>query len=381
MATLPSVSSPSLILAHPSPDEQIRTWTHTHPSWGPSYTLQAYLDREEHLLTVPLARDGGISQWILTDSAAPEAERPVLSSCETLRKRALVRGRDGRVRDVWAHGVASVFTYPEFRRQGYANRMLELFGERLAQQEADRAGSAAFSVLFSDIGKKYYAALGWMPYESAHLSFPVKPTTTPAEQSGVVTLIRDADLPSITRVDEQLLRSKLSSAPADPAKTRVAIVPDLDTLQWHLARQTFMSNHLFSKAPTVHGAIYKSPGAPSSRVWGYWARTQSGGKESPEKNVLSFLRFVVEDDRISDDELSKAIRAIVRVAQTEAEEWLCTKITMWNPDERTKKLVANMKDLEAQYVVRESDSIPSLRWLGDGVADVEWVANEKYEWC
>ena len=98
--------------------------------------------------------------------------------------------------------------------------------------------------------------------------------------------------------------------------------------------------------------------------------------------MLSFLRFVVEDDRISDDELSKAIRAIVRVAQTEAEEWLCTKITMWNPDERTEKLVANMKDLEAQYVVRESDSIPSLRWLGDGgVADVEWVANEKYEWC
>ncbi|POR30961.1 Lysine acetyltransferase, partial [Tolypocladium paradoxum] len=368
--------------AHPSPDEQIRTWTHTHPSWGPSYTLQAYLDREQRLLTVPLARDGGMAQWILTDGAVPPAGRPVLSSCETLRKRALVRGGDGRVRDVWAHGVASVFTYPEFRRRGYANKMLALFGERLAKQEADKTGEAAFSVLFSDIGKTFYAELGWMPYESAHLSFPVKPSTAGADESVAVEPILDADLPSITRRDEELLRSKLSSAPADPAKTRVAIIPDLDTLQWHLARQTFMSNHLFSRAPTVHGAIYTAPGALSSRVWGYWARTQHGGKERPEINVLNFLRFVVEDDGISDVELSKAIRAIVGVAQTEAREWLCTKIDMWNPDERTKKLVADMKDLEAKYVVREGDNIPSLRWFGDGsVADVEWVANEKYAWC
>ncbi|KND92968.1 Lysine acetyltransferase [Tolypocladium ophioglossoides CBS 100239] len=354
-----SASSASLILTHPSADEQMR-----------------------HLLTVPLARDGGISQWILTDSAVPLAERPVLSSCETLRKRALVRGRDGQVRDVWAHGVASGFTYPEFRCRGYASKMLALFGERLARQEAEKAGEAAFSVLFSDIGKKYYAALGWMPYESAHLSFPVKPTTAAAEPSNAVKPILDADLPAIAQLDEELLRKKLSGAPADPAKTRVAIIPDLDTLQWHLARQAFMSNHLFSKAPTVHGASYTPPGASGSRVWGYWARIQHGGKGRPEINVLNFLRFVVEDDGASDGELSKAIRAIVGVAQHEAKEWLCTKINMWNPNERTKKLIADMKDLEAQYVVRESDSIPSLRWFGDGsVADVEWVANEKYEWC
>jgi len=41
-----------------------------------------------------------------------------------------------------------------------------------------------------------------------------------------------------------------------------------------------------------------------------------------------------------------------------------------------------MEDLKAQYVVREEDSITSLRWFGDGsVQDVEWVANERYEWC
>ena len=379
---LPSVLSPSLILTHPSHDEQIRTWTHNHPSWGPSYTVQTYIEREQHLLTAPLARDGGISQWILTDSAVPKAERPVLSSCETLRKRALVRHRDGQVHDVWAHGIASVFTYSEFRRQGYANRMLSLLGDMLAKEEADTTGEATFSVLFSDIGKTYYAALGWMPYESSHLFFPVKPTTAPAEPSGPVKPIFDADLPSITQHDEHLLRKKLSSAPADPAKTRVAIIPDLDTLQWHLARQTFMSNHLFGKAPTVHGAIYTPPADPNARVWGYWACDQSGGKEHPEKNTLNFLRFVVEDDSISDEELSRAIRSIVGVAQTEAKEWLCSNITMWNPDERTKKLVVDMMDFEAQYVVRESDSIPSLRWLGDDdVANVEWVANEKYEWC
>ena len=61
---------------------------------------------------------------------------------------------------------------------------------------------------------------------------------------------------------------------------------------------------------------------------------------------------------------------------------MCSRVDMWNPDERTKRLIVQMEDLKAQYVVREEDSITGLRWFGDGsVQDVEWVANERYEWC
>lgn len=384
MQSLPSASSPTLVLAHPSEAEQVRTWTQTRPWWGASYTPEAYVARERFLLRVPLARDGGITQWILIDGAAPAGggARPVLASCETLRKRALVRGpADGVVRDVWAHGVASVFTYPEFRRQGYATRMMTLLAEHLAGREAARPGDAAFSVLFSDIGTKFYAELGWRAYESTHLSFPARPAA-PDSSPAVATPILDADLPALAELDERIIRDQISRPAPDPAMTRVAILPDLDTLRWHFSREAFMSDHLFAASPTVHGALYSPLGAPSSRVWGLWSRNQTGGKEHVEKNTLDFLRFVIEDETISDEELSRAIRAIVNAAQNEAQKWLCTSMNLWNPHGRVRKLAAAMEDLEARFVVRDNDSITSLQWLGpNSVTEVDWVANEKFEWC
>lgn len=382
MPSLPPASSPTLGLAQPSAAEQVSTWTQTRPWWGASYTAEAYVARERMLLGAPLARDGGMTQWILTDVGGAAHRRPVLASCETLRKRALVRdGADGVVRDVWAHGVASVFTYPEFRRRGYARRMLALLAERLAAQEAVAPGDAAFSVLFSDIGSEFYARLGWLPYQSTHLSLPVGPAS-PSPSPPASTPILDAALAALAEADERILRGQISRPPSDPAKTRVAVLPDLDTLRWHFAREAFMSSHLFDASPTVHGAIYTLPGAPDSRVWGLWMRNQSGGKDHVDKNTLDFLRFVVEDDAMADEELSKAIRAIVGHARHEARKWLCTSMILWNPHERVKGLVDAMADLEARFVVRDNDSIASLLWLGpNAAAGVDWVANEKFEWC
>ncbi|KAJ6447161.1 Acyl-CoA N-acyltransferase [Purpureocillium lavendulum] len=426
-----------LVLAHPDDDEQVRTWTHTHPSWGPSYPLDVYLARERQLLTVPLARDGGISQWILTTEAPPpqapasqqsnnnnntsdveggghdqasrdsptsqdnKPRRPVLSSCETLRKRALVRAPGPGpqpVREVYAHGVASVFTYPEFRRRGYAARMLDLLGRRLAADEAREPGDAAFSVLFSDIGKTFYAALGWKPFESSHLSFPVDLSAAAAaperRDDGAVTTttpITDENLPALVALDEKLLRARMaadddtgSGSGSGSTKTRVAILPDMEHMQWHFAREAFMSTHHLGRAPAVHGAVCVADpsSSSSSRVWAVWVRVHSGGTADPAKNVVYIQRLVVEDPAVADADLSRALRAVLDAARSEAREWMCSRVDMWNPDKRTRRLIDGMEGLEAKYVVREEDSITSLRWFGPGSADdVEWVANERYEWC
>lgn len=385
--SLPSASSASLILTHPRPDEQKVTWSYSHPEWGHGLTQQGYLDREVYLLTIPLARDGGMTQWILTDSAVPEAERPVLASCETLKKRALVRGKDGIVRDVWAHGVASVFTYKGFRGKGYAGRMMAMLGEHLAAVQSE-TGEAVFSILFSDIGKSFYAKSGWMPMESTHLEFLVRPPTVDnliiAEADPTIITITDDDLSTISALDEKLLRKRISTPnTTNPSKTRVAIIPNLDTFQWHYCREDFMCNHTFSRKPTIRGALFTSPSSPSSRVWALWTRVHYGGLEKLEENRLHFLRLVVEDeDSISDVDLERAIKSILAVAQKEAVEWQIAKLDMWNPSDRVRKLVEETKELDGQYVVREKDSITSLKWFGDGsVEDVDWVANEKYEWC
>ena len=383
--TVADVASATVVLAHPNRDEQVHTWEQTRPSWGPTYTAQGYIEREDFLLKCPLAKDGGLTSWILTDSSAvvqPDKKlRPILSSCETYRKRAVVRGTDGVVRDVTAHGIASVFTFEDCRRRGYANKMLQLVGEEFAKEETVKAGAAQFSVLFSDIGKKFYGDLGWKPFPSTHLSFPTKPFVTGFDDR--LTPIDDDNLASLAELDERVLRIKMQSPPTGSAKVRAAILPDYNTLEWHIARETYMANHVFnSNGPKKNGVLYTPAGHPNQRVWGIWSAIWYGGRERPEMNVLNFLRFGVEDDNISDQELSKAIKAIIGAAHSMAHEWLCTKVDMWNPDTRTQKLISAMPELDGELVHREKTNIASLRWFGEGsVDDVEWVANEKFEWC
>lgn len=372
---LPLASSPSLKLVHPTEAECLRIWTATHPQWGGALNLPTYLEREAHLLAGPLSSNGRQTPWLLTDGDAAPGERPILASCETLKKPSLVVTKDGDVREVVGHGVASVFTFPEMRGKGYAGKMMELLGKQLRSQEEKQNGDAVFSVLYSDIGKKFYNNVGWKPFDSNHLHFPV-PSTETVTTTSAKPLTFD-DLPPLATVDEQLLRKTLTPS---PTQTRIAIIPNIDSLHWHLLREDFMCNHIFSGTPTVRGAIYTPPNQPNSRIWAVFTRNFYGGAANPEKNVLNVLRFVVEDENVSDDVLAEGVKAIMGLAQKEAKEYLCTKIELWNPDERLRKASEGIEGVE--YVARESDSIASLQWFGNGSVDnIDWVANEKYGWC
>ncbi|RFU76549.1 hypothetical protein TARUN_5713, partial [Trichoderma arundinaceum] len=379
----PSSSSPTIILTNPTPQERIRTWTYSQPEWGNSLTVPEYLDREAYLLTIPLARDGGITNWILTDGAAvPDAsnERPVLASCETLRKRALVRGKDGVVRDAWAYGIASVFTYSEFRGRGYAGKMIELLRGYMAARHAE-AGEPAFSILFSDIGRLFYAKHGWIALENTQIEYPVR-QNPPEFDASTITLLRDEHLAALAERDEELIRRDIALPnAADASKARVAVIPDIDALQWHFYRQAFICNTAFGRKPTVHGALYTSP-SNGSRVWGLFERNHYGGPEKPEKNALSFLRFVVEDGSISDAELSEAVVGIFRAAELQAKEWSCSKVEIWNPLDRVRNAVEKATEFNSIFVVRQDKNLASLNWFGEGpTEDVDWFVNERFEWC
>lgn len=370
--------SSNLILTTPTQDELTEIWTSSHPSWGAALSLQGYIERENRQVDIPLARNGGLSRWILTDESGL-GPRPVLSSLETLKKRGLVRDPASGVREVTVHGVASVFTDDKFRRKGYAGAMMNLLGEALQAKENNLAGDAHFSILYSDIGKAFYAKSGWKPFESSHLEFPASSTATTS--SANLKTIGPDDLPSLAEADEALLRKKLADTPPS-SKALVAVLPELDQFLWHTTRESLQCEQLLSRKPATHGVVYTSPTSPSSRVWAIWKRNHSGLTSQPEKNTLFILRFVVENESMGDEELSSAIEAIVTAARKEAAEWACGKVEMWNPSDRVRRLSEKNDQLGAKYVVRESDSISSLRWHGAGsVDDVEWIANEKYAWC
>ncbi|KAK3687399.1 hypothetical protein B0T22DRAFT_457136 [Podospora appendiculata] len=398
-APLPSASSPSLILTQPTAAERSRIWTLTHPMWGPALTLDGYLSREAYLTTVPLAKEGGVTHWILTDGSQPPDARPLLSSCETLRKRALSAcaptstPADVTVVDGIAHGLGSVFTDEQYRGRGYASRMMQELGTRLRTWQVATTNHnapyspspspphALFSVLYSDIGKTFYARSGWAPFASSHVEFAPAPTEPPAQnESSVAKPIGYHELAELCSVDAQLLRATLARrAVTHPGTACVALLPDLDAMLWHLMREDFMTTHIFGRTPAVKGAV---AGAVGRRVWAVWTRGYYGGLDKVEGNTLHILRVVVEDEDMAvEGELAHGFSEIIRIAQAEAAAWRSADVQMWNPTDKVSALVEAC-GIAHRVVVRDQSSIASLMWYGEGeTAELDWVANEKYGWC
>lgn len=149
---LPPSNSPSLALLHPTQEEKVETWKLNGASWSGPMSLSLYIRRETHLENQTFTKDGGITFWVLVDSTLPPNKRPLLGSCESFRKRALV-ARAGKLEDVVSHGIGSVFCNPDYRRRGYAQRMMDELGKKLDTWNQQDGRKTDFSVLYSDIGK------------------------------------------------------------------------------------------------------------------------------------------------------------------------------------------------------------------------------------
>jgi hypothetical protein len=173
----PPSDSPLLGIREATPLEREATFRLNGASWRGPLSIEQYLAREAHLGNQFLTREGGISYWILVDTTLPEDKRPILSSCETLKKRGWV-AKAGKIEEVVTHGVGSVFCNPEYRGRGYAKRMMSELGKVLENgyQQKDETKKGLFSMLYSDIGKVSY----YTPYNHhAPISpFPTNPLFT-----------------------------------------------------------------------------------------------------------------------------------------------------------------------------------------------------------
>lgn len=384
-SSLPDKDSQDVYLVQATPEESTAQTIANSSEWkGALPTVDAYIRREEYLANQALTKNGGLTIWMLVYQ--PEGhERKVLCGCETIKKKALV-GKNGNVEEVIVHGVGSVFTPPAHRGKAYARRMMTGLAQRLKSWQVDNGKRALFSVLFSDIGKQFYAKMGWHPFPSAHVAISIRPQV--ASGLPVARLLKSSDLPELCEIDEKLTRQRLS-ATKDSARSSVALIPDTATISWHHAREEFVAKELWNRKPLIKGAIFGDAG---SRVWCYWTRVWKDPEDSDDKNVLHILRLAVEDPSFSDfapasseyvsgrtdSNVVKSIAALLAAAQIEAAGWEIDEIQLWNPTSTTLA-AAQMVDSQAAVEYRESDSIPSLLWYGQGSErDVEWICNEKF---
>lgn len=93
----PGSESPDLHLCQPTPEECVEIWTGTAASWKDSLTTPMYVVEAQYLTTVPLAKDGGMTTWILVEKNRLPNQRRILCSCESFRKRSLTSDREGNV--------------------------------------------------------------------------------------------------------------------------------------------------------------------------------------------------------------------------------------------------------------------------------------------
>ncbi|PGH02349.1 hypothetical protein AJ80_08871 [Polytolypa hystricis UAMH7299] len=384
---MPSADSPDLVIVIPTDAERIECLDLNGQEWkGPLNSAQ-YIQRENHLINQDITRDGALTCWVLVDGTLPPDDRPILSSCESFSKAAFL-AHGGHVEDILAHGVGSVFCRPEFRGRGYARRMIAELAEKLDtwQHEKTARGKSVFSVLYSDIGKKFYAQFGWKAFPSSHFSLaPISKEEFGSDIAGLEGVaVRDMTGEDVkqfmcSKAVINKYREILREASKCSKTSKVALSPDFEHMSWHWAREEFYSQALLPErgVPNIKGACVED-----CRVFVTWNRN-FGNKKN--ENTLYILRCLYDEPTSPSEEkpIVKALAGVLFRAQLEAHEWDMDHVEIWNPTPLIEKAVKLLSP-DTEMVHREKSSICSLKWNGASLGlgdEVDWFWNEKYAWC
>ncbi|KAI1127596.1 hypothetical protein F5Y10DRAFT_242569 [Nemania abortiva] len=386
---LPSSGYPDLYLSQPTLEECIQVWANTATSWKDSLTIPLYVAEAWYLTTVPLAKDEGMTTWVLVNK-----ERQVFCSCESFRKRSLISDEKGNVEEGLVHGIASVFCPSKFRGRGYGTRHMKELAKVLRGWQSEY-GKSIGSVLYSDIGKEYYAKSGWLPNpRNGH--FVLAPVWM--EKHALAQPVAEPELEALCLRDEAMVYKAMATP--STVRKRVVILPDLDHMLWHIRKEDFATNYIFGETPQAKGAIAGNPGKQVWAVWvhRYYEHPDHLDEEGKDENILYILRLVVEGDDTANKphesllpldtdayvEQALALKAVLQAAQAEAAEWRLDCVNLWEPSPLVRSLIEE-SDLDATWIERQESSVACALWFGeddDGVDEAPvWINNEHYAWC
>ena len=382
-SSLPASTEPSLSLEPANRPEYEQTWRLNASEWKGFLPVPTYLIREQYLIGSDITKDDGATAWILTSDRLPvneDGSRPILAACETLRKNAYI-ARNGKIEKIVSHGIGSVFCRPEHRGKGYASVMMKQLSDKLQSFQQLKGAKGTFSVLYSDIGTKFYAKHGWQVFPSTHICLKAignqgeyhqrRAEITPLPQ---IEDLRYKDLATLLLISN--LEDKLTEmSSADPTKTFVAFQPDSRNFQWHFMREEFLAEVLGRENPEIKGCIDRKTGV--ALIW-----TRTYGEDSATWH-LSILYVHMPEEISHTEEARKSLSALLLRAQYEAQVWdMVAGVEVWDPrPEVVEAAKAIAHGDEVEIISRDQEHICSLKWNGPDTDDVVWLANERYAWC
>ena len=126
--------------------------------WTPPYTLNGFLALEQQIASC------GAKQWISFKdrSEKPQDEqhfsqRDIIGAFKTVPRRVLLATRSAdnqvRVEEIHCNLMSSLFVFEEFRRKGFAQRMMQEMKTVIQAQHLAQNENLRFIYLYSNVGK------------------------------------------------------------------------------------------------------------------------------------------------------------------------------------------------------------------------------------
>lgn len=350
--------------------------------WGaPALELAQYQEEERMQRQTPFSQRGSIF-WALVrqseqhngddegDEGLVPGEDLIFCHCESHRFDCVVRSRNGELTRGFSHHVASVFTLPEFRKQGLATFFLSLVRERLR-----KLLDALTSVLYSDIGPTYYDKLGWRVYPSTMVTLDVShprnglqsTVAVPAAAGELQRFILDQHLDEFLVADNERLVQHLAGEQYDNQAAFV-VLPTRDSIEWQFCVGVHHARvRGYPELPTQCGV--RLPGADAFVLWCY--------------NIKESTLYIVRA-RFSQQSADANVQ-LLEAALEEARKFQLRKVAIWDPavELRASELQSRF---ELAFVERKGSLSSALVFdhSCDNAAAAStlpvWVANEKYAW-
>jgi hypothetical protein len=360
------------------------TIKNNYSAWGKPLTLDQYFVREQ---TLKVHSFGNLTCWTLISD---DQRKDILAQCETYERPVRLISKGGGVQMVNGFGIASVYTPPEHRRNGYCSTMLEQLPSRI---------DASVSNLYSDIGPNFYRKLGWNVFAPFDLLVDVSAYQRQKQmESGVCDSILElSDLRDIVRDYDNLLARRADEIiEKDPDAIVSILIPTIECVLWFRTRSEIFARFLRA---FQHVDMKQRPFGSKVRV----------DSSDNEKDFLVYFHDFKDNTLYTlMHKMTSAHSAKLLLDAAVDEAKLCglKKVSVWNPsphlrpgltldtetlmqpDFENKPQIMGGKfpyDLGNGVTVdlRTEDSLPSLRFTDASQVEGKnqyWLGNEKYGW-
>lgn len=372
-------------------DETVYQWTQrVNKTWVLNLTPDQYVERERHLamtkvcdITRDRVHEHGLRYWVFRDlSILKESGESsdlydrvynIVGSCETLHRdswRFVFEDSCVRRIDVVSPCIGAVHTIDEHRGKGVCTAMMK----SLMMELDNQLSLSNFITLYSEIGD-YYDKFGFQQFQSLTITVPVSSVQKIFDGVSFLMFEEFGDLVNLYRT--KLIESIQREISKDH-KSRIALVPTVDVIEWHHARSNFLSNLFHNKLPGNFGVQVKNE---NGIVTGFVIFTH---------DYVSQLLYLVMVYAIDLPTLAKLLQAV----NYEATQIGFKKIVAWETDLlEYKVLFEGLQDKEAsvaelrEYIENSlggttglpNGSISAVR-MQDSVTDVKWAGNGKWAW-